>query len=377
MIDTVILTLSRDKVTTLDNSLRRFPEWIQQNKTKSYTKWIKNMPKQKKETDLYYPRLTGYKRWNKENVEMPMINIEFSAPKLIFNNNLDEVEEKDFDYVVKTLKKKLLEMGESVEIKNLENADISAFHPSKNIVLSDGYRAYGVLKELGKINLTKKLELTKVNFKNDGKALQMYAINHSIVFYDKLADLNQNKKKAVDEDQTLYQRSLFEEIKENQPALEVLRMEIRLSHKQKLNSIMLKLGFPKNPTFREVFRKDVCQKIVRHYWDTIVKGENLFLFELENGPSQLLADIIRKEPKIKLSKAINLVGLSVLCKDAGIRALRDTTEKHINQRNWYLVSNNIKLLNKIADGKPLHSWVKQIEDTLTNFVPYRTGSGPP
>jgi len=377
MIDTVILTISNDKVTRLDNSQGRFPEWTPQSRANGYAKWIKNMPKQKNIKDQYYPRLTAYKRGSDKDNAIAMINIEFSVPKLVYGNNLDEVVEEDFPIIIDILHNKLLEMGEAITKIELKNAVVSAFHPSKNIALSDGYRAYGVIKELSKINLTKKLELTKVNFKNDGKALQMYAINHSIVFYDKIADLNQNKKKAVDKDQTLVQMSLFNSIKKSNPTLEVLRMEIRLSKKQKLNSLLKILGLKENPSFIEIFKKNICQKIVRYYWETIIKGENLFLFEFDSSPSQLLKNIITKEPKIKLSKAINLVGLSLLCKDCGIRSLRNITEKHITQRNWYQINNNIKILNKITEGKLLHSWVKQIEDALIDFKPYQTNIRPP
>jgi hypothetical protein len=377
MIDTVILTISKDKIVKLDNSQGLFPEWIPQSRANNYAKWIKNMPKQKSSTDPYYPRLTAYKRGSERDNMIPMINIEFSVPKIIYNNNLDEVEEKDFPIILETLHKRLLEMGEVITISELKNANVSAFHPSKNIVLSDGYRANGVMKELSKINLTKKLELTKVNFKNDGNALQMYAINHSIVFYDKIADLNQNNKKVVDKDQTLQQMSLLESIKSNHSTLEVLRMEVRLSKKQKLNSLIQKLGLKENPTFKDIFNKDICQKIVRYYWDTIVKDENLFLFEFENSPSQLLKDILRKNPKMKFSKARGLVGLSVLCKDCGIRGLRDISEKHITQRNWYSVGKDIKLLSKIVENRPLHTWVKQIEDAINDFRPYQTNIKPP
>ena len=141
---------------------------------------------------------------------------------------------------------------------------------------------------------------------------------------------------------------------------------------------MQKLGFQKDPTFKDVFKKDVCQKIVRWYWETIIKGENLFLFELSNNPKQKYKDVLRSDEKIKVKQAIYLVGLDVLCKDGGgIRELRDISEKRITQRNWYCVSDGIKVLNKLADKKPLHSWVRQIEDAITSFKPYNTGSRPP
>jgi hypothetical protein len=378
MIDTVILSIPRDKIKKIDNNQGFYPEWTLKSRAKGYEIWIKNMPKIKGEDGPYYPRLTGYKRGSEKNNIIPMVNIEFSVAKLLYGNNLDEVEEKDFPIIIDTLHRRLSEMGELIIKMDLENAIISVFHPSKNIVISDGYTAYSVIKELSKINLTKKLELTKVNFKNDGNAIQMYAINHSIVYYDKIADLNQNQKKAVDQDQTPQQFSLFEEIKKKQPKLEILRMEIRLCKKPKINSIMQELGFQKNPTFKDVFKKDVCQKIVKWYWDTIIKDENLFLFELSNTPKQKYKDILRDNEKMKVKQAIYLVGLDVLCKDGGgIRELRDISEKRIKQRNWYCVSDGIKLLNKLADGKPLHSWVRQIEESITSFKPYHIESRAP
>ena len=365
MLDTVILIIPTEKMKSLEDNRGFFPLWIMQSYGNGYTKWIKNMPKQKENDIPYYPRLVRYK-----NNVVSNIKIEFSVSKLIYGNNLDEVEEKDFPLVIDALQKRLLDMGEVVEKIDLENASISTMHPSKNILISDGYTAYSVIKELGKINIHKKLELTKVNFKDDGKALHLYATNHSIIFYDKIADLSQNKKKAIDQNQTPQQFSLADEIKKKQSPPEILRMEVRLCKKRKISSVMQKLGFQKNPTFKDVFKKDVCQKIVKWYWNIIIKGENLFLFEMGNNPKQLLKDILRKETRIKFGKAVQLVGLNTLCKDGGIRDLRNIAEKRISQRNWYRINDDIKLLNAINDNKVLCSWVGQIENAINNFEPF-------
>ncbi len=310
--------------------------------------------------------------------EMLYIKVEFSVGKILFGNNLEEVEEKQFSSLSKTLKERLLKMGEVISISDIENADVQAFYPSKNIPLSEGYTANGISNELSKIKINKKFDLTNMIFKNDGRSLQLHTASHSIIFYDKIADLNQKKRRAVDKDQTLQQFSLYEEIKKNQPKLEVLRVEIRLSKKPKMNSVMKKLGFQKNPKLKDIFKKDVCQKIVEWYWNTMVRGENLFLFELSNNPKQLLNDILRKIEKPKIKESIYLVGLDTLCKDGGgIRELREIAEKYTTQRNWYRISSDIKLLNEIADKKTLCGWVKQIENSITNFEPYRIGLSPP
>ena len=366
MIDTVILAIPRKRMITLVNTTARFPVWVPHSKTKGCTIYVKNMPKQKDDTDPYYPRLTGYIR-NIGVSETSMVHIEFSITKLLCNNNLEEVEESYFLVVIDALHSKLVEMGESVTKADLISAQIMTFHPSKNIVITGGYTAYGIIKELSKINITRKFDLTKVTFKNEGQAVQLYSISHSVVFYDKIADMNQKPKKAVDKDQTPRQFSLFEEVKKRNTPLEVLRIEIRFK-KRKMNEMLEKLGFQKNPTFKEIFKKDVCQKIVKWYWDTMVKGENLFLFELGNNPKQLLKDILRTDENIKAISAVTFVGLDVLCRDGdGIRELRSILEKRIKTRNWYVIGDRINKLNQFLRDRPLHNWVKEIEDTINSF----------
>ncbi len=377
MIDTVILSLPRDQMQTLVSSRGRFfPEWTLQKSGRNHRIWIKNGRKQYKDTDPYYPRLTAYNRQDERTGKViKMVNIEFSVAKLLYNNNLNEVNDSEFSDIIETLKKKLLVMGEIISQFNLANASVSGFDPAKNIVLGDGYVCSAVIRELGKINVSKKLELTKVTFKNDGQALQIYSKNYSVVFYDKIADLNQKKHRAVDKDQTPLQLSLFKEIKKRAPFLEVLRLEVRLRNKQKMNSVLKMLGLTENPTFKDVCKKDVCQKVVRWYWETIIKGENVFLFELENNPKRLLRKILKKKETIKAKESIYLVGLNLLCKDeGGIRELRQILEKRIKQRNWYRISDNIKELNEFTSKAGLHSWVKQIEECLEKFETYKINS---
>jgi len=371
MIDTVILTIPYDKAKFISNS-EGISSWDLQSKTSNFQKFIKNPPYRLSQS-TYKPRLTGIKRRSFGNNFYSFIKIEFSVPKIIYGNNFDEITDKDFKQIAETLRERLIEMGVLISQTDIENADVSSFHPSKNIILSDGYTASLVGKELSKINLNKKFDLSKTHFRNDGQSIQGYTIAHSIVFYDKIADLAKPEKRAIDKDQTLKQVQLFQVIKSQNPSLEVIRMEIRLSQKQKMNSVLKNLGFDTNPKFKDVCKKEVCQKILKHYWDTIIKDENLFLFNFSNGPKQTIKDIFRKNPNIKSKEAIYLTGLNLLCKDEdGIRGLRQILSKHLTQRNWYRIANDIKSLNGYMNKKSLHSWVWQIEESINNFHPIRT-----
>ena len=67
-----------------------------------------------------------------------------------------------------------------------------------------------VIAELEKVNLTEKLDLDKTQFRNSGHSLQYRAKSHSLVFYDKILDLQKTEKRAIDQDQKLQQQSLLD-----------------------------------------------------------------------------------------------------------------------------------------------------------------------
>lgn len=369
MIDTVKIRIPREKMRTLIGE--HFPKWeLVGQDARKYKRLAKNPTSNQKKKN-YFPKLWTYARWLDGKYQSVYIIIEFSVQKIFFQNSLYEVVENDFRSIIILLRDRLQEMGEIVSMETLENAELMALHTSKNIILKE-YLAISVLKELRKINISKKFHLSEEQYKNGGHILHIYTDQHSIEFYDKLFEMNQGPTKAFDKDQTPSQKTLFLKIKKNNPLLEILRMEIRLIRRPKLNSMLKKLSFKENPTFKEIFKKDICQKIVLFYWKEIIKGENIFLFELSNNPMKLYSRILQTNPKIKAKEAMNLVALSVLAKDGGgISEFRTLTEKRIKQRNWYRIAYGIRKLNKLAEKQPLHSWVKQIDDSIREFNPIR------
>lgn len=366
MIDTIILTVPRENFSVLADEGRLGTDWELSGKTAMYEKWVRNPKRAHKETGNYYPRITGYRR----NKTSESARIEFSIPKLIFGNNLDEVCDADFPLIVSTLRERLLELGIVMTEKVIRSAKVLAFHPSKNIPLSDGYTSSLALRELSKINLAKRFDLNKSDFRNSGQSLQGYTAAHSLVFYDKIADLAKPEKRAIDKDQTVQQPSLFQEIQKKTPELEVLRMEVRLSRKQKMNEVLKKLGRAIDPTFEDVFSKYLCKIIVADYWASFVTDKNLFLFDLGSSPPQILRRLLAGGVKPK--EAIYLIGLTILSREeGGIREVRAVIEKKHGTRGWYRVAEGLKRLNMKSKQKQCHSWVRQVTAVLEKFDSFR------
>ena len=185
MLDTVILELKIDIACITDFSKFGTTKETIINCPSYFAKWVNNPLKRDWDAGIYKPRLTLNKRAGKF-----FLRIEFSVSNLLFKNNLEEVEEKDFQTEVETLQKRLEEMGVKIFKIFLEKAPVSGFDPAKNIPLSGGYTAILSLRELSKIDISKKFDIEKIKFRNGGEALQIYTNSHSFVFYDKINDLN-------------------------------------------------------------------------------------------------------------------------------------------------------------------------------------------
>ena len=216
------------------------------------------------------------------------------------------------------------------------------------------------------------MDLTRDSFKNDGHSLHLHANSHELVVYDKIPDLTKPKGRAEDKDKTPMQLSLFQQFKKQGRLPEVLRIEARLANKRKMNAVLEKNGFCKNPTFEDIFKESVCKKIVESYWDEMVVKENLFLFGLSPGPKQTMKNLTKSYPVIKPKEAAYLVGLDQLCKDGdGIRELRGMLEKQATRRTWYRIAKDMKKLNAIQNPAHCHGWIKQIREQMESFQPLK------
>lgn len=360
MLDTIILQLERENFTIQDYYKFGTTEKKMFDGDVSFRYWINNPTSQDKQKGIYMPRLTIFRRGLKY-----FLQIEFSAPKLIFGNNLDELNETDFSIVVKTLQDKLLKMGVMIFTRDIEEAQILSFHPSKNIILNNNFTVGLAIRELSKIDISKRFDIDKKVFRNNGEVLQFYTGENSLVIYDKIKDITKPAKRATDKDKTIQQLSLFEPLKKKK--LEVFRFEIRFK-KKKMNDILKKLGNKINPQFKDIFNKELCKKILNLYWNDFF-GKNKFIFSINSNPQKVLQIITSKFPNMKTTKALKIVGLYCLCKDdEGIRGFRQIIDNNGKKKsNWPTVKKYMKVLENEIFIFPNWQFLNDIEQELNKF----------
>lgn len=374
MLDTIVITIDFPRFIVQDDSKFKpstFDLFSGVPSSYFYRKFVNNPTSTDYKNKIYKPRLTIYERINRNGKQEIKLRIEFSAPKLIYGNNIDEVEEKDFKQIISTLKERLSLCGVVTSKDAIINAIVPVVHFSKNIALDDYSTPTMIIRDLGKIDLTKRLELNRTHFRNEGHALYFDANNHSIILYDKIADIIKPKRKAVDKDKTLVQLELFEQYKKLKKPNEILKFEIRLTHQQKLCSVLQKMGFYKELTFKNIFNEQLAKKTINYYWQEYFVKQSHILRYLDKEPEKMLQQIIKSAKKrISTKNALALLGFMLTAQANGTRSLREIIENNYTTRSWYRLRDWFNACLK-RDKSEQVFYIKTISEELKKFKPIK------
>ncbi len=311
----------------------------------------------------YLPRMTEFVGLPRKEGLVTFLKIEFSIPKLIFGNNFDEVEDSDFENICNTLKDKLAYMGIRIlNVENIQNADVSTIHYSKNIVLTDYTEPYMYIQELKKVNINKYLDINQTDYRNAGYAIKFHSNNFELIFYDKLKDLKKSKiseKKSIEKD-NYCQLTLFDNNKQKTP-FEVLRIEIRIGDRKKLKQVLTKYGFEnKERTFCELFSKEISQKILT---ENIEELENRYSYKVENSKSfrEIAIGLKLNNPNLSHSQFLKFLGGIALIEEIGVRGFRETTET-FGGNQWYRFNKALKNIKQIEKNNVLTSLISKLQE---------------
>ena len=301
-------------------------------------------------TDLdagrYLPRLTLSKRKARAGFALTL-RVEFSAPKLVFGNNFDELRSRDFERVLGSIRRSLVEMGIRVEEDTLRAARVSAIHYSKNIAFADFTTCSMVMSELERIDLSQRLDLSRTDYRNEGHLIRYHANSFEVVFYDKLKDLQQARlsdKRAVEFDYGR-QADLFTNQDSFPKQLEVLRMEVRLGTKAKIMRVLGKIRDEREPTFAALFDASVARDVLLLFWSEIRKQTVLLGQIQQQRPEELLATIAETAlGPVRPGWLLQQLGCLALVSSVGFRGARASLGRYCSPRSWQRFKKELKSL---------------------------------
>jgi len=364
MIDTIVLTLTScmyhiNEPDKFRPSAARIGDGItaKQNPTKKELK-----------AGIYKPHLTLSSRPNKFGTYEPMLKIELSLPKLMFGNNFNELQYKDFAIVNSRLVTVLATMGVQVTTKVLTNAPVAAIHYAKNILLTDGSTPYHYINKIKEANVQFSLDVNQTDYRNEGHSYKWHANSYEVVFYDKIRDLEkakQSDKRALEKDNVL-QVSLLKQFATRRK-LEVLRMEVRLNKRQKMQQLFNKLTIKAPLTFKTLFKPAISKKVLLHYLDELERKRPALLDYKASNDKDMLAALIVCNPSMTPKQVIQLFGLKNILETVTLRELRGMLAER-NMRSWQRMIKEAGLVE--LPNTPRH--LKVLRDCLEMFQTVRS-----
>lgn len=376
MVDTVVLTLTQDMFRIIDHG-----RFVPSTKTlfdssyglggRGHVPHKQNPTPHELKNGIYKPRLTATERINNGRYQV-MLKVEFSAPKLLFGNNFDELQEKDFDSLVSILQQKLTEMAVLVNNDSLSNALVSSIHYSKNIKLTDGLTPYSLLKEIQKCNVTQRLDFNQTDYRNEGHSIKYHANSYEVAFYDKLKDMEQAKiseSRAVEDDNQL-QMSLFDELNHSRrkKPFELLRMEARLNQRQKIRQILRIIEAIAEPTFSNLFKRTIAQKVLLYYLNQLEATYPKTLLFKPKSAKDFLAQFRIDNPRATLTQMAAAYGVHKALEELSSRELRKMVSRYQTRSLHRLMGR----LNSYSYPKNTFSPFEIIKADINRFEALRT-----
>jgi hypothetical protein len=375
MIDTVVLALDMSKFSIPKSMYDAFtpsargllePPYYSFGKQK-VLKCVLNPSASDKKKGLYLPRITLFKAVRAGGYSL-FAHIEFSVPKILYNNNFDELADDDFQLLCQELAKRLRYMGFFIFSALIETAEVKTIHYGKNIVKTDYTTASSVINDIAKSNITTRKDIDIRAYKNSGEAVHFFNTKQGFAVYDKVKELNKAKKteKGLLEKDAYCQLSLFDDYQPRKP-FEVVRIEARYNDRRVIKSVLTKTNTTINGlTFRDLFSSDIAKKVLQYEFEQIKAGNLAFDKSKAKSIEDFATEIVATNPDATPSKILKAIAIKSLFNETGSRDIRKLIGANSSQWSRLVKDmSNIRFRHRQEDGFDI------IDKELKRFTPVK------
>jgi len=326
------------------------------NASMSYT----NPPTKDEKRQGYFPRIALAKNAFYINESLINLSIECSLPKILFNNNVEELKNHDICNVISKLQEKLLIMGVEVSNEAIRNAYVQRVDYSKNFIIKSNLQLF--LHHFTKIPIDPKLGIIKTDYQRGGTGMKFYTNLYQVIIYNKLAEIEKSLKYSDSRSLTndnYSQREIFNTLQER--GLKIIRYEVSLKRK-KITKLPIQ-----NFNFESLFNADLSKQILQTHIEKLHSG----IRSLNLYTSFSLTDRIKIAfPNIKSNRLASLKGYMQDIAENGYDFLR--SECNMKSSQISRLKNDIKLINEVSlDDNEILNDIKSIESSLERFKALR------
>ena len=304
-----------------------------------------------------------------------ILQIDFSVPKLLYGNSLQEVVETDRDFVFSCLRTRLYGVGVEIEINQIATALVAAVHFCKNVLLPKPIRMRDILKEMERVDIDKTVDVDIKEHKNGGRVLCIHSGTIERAFYDKISDALRPKNKRKDKNFIDPEREIVERF--GLQDHETFRYEHRIKKTQTvMRDVSRALGKGYGPvSFSELFTPGLFKKMVLWSWRKLIeRPENrLALFAPEDN-LKLLLHIVAEAQKSgntahSLNKALISYGLARAIADHGAKEVRGILLDGWCKDHPERLTDKIRTASELTRSIPYSNTMAFIDKALEEFIP--------
>ncbi len=288
--------------------------------------------------------------------------MEFSLPNLLFGNNYYEVEESDLEDLITRIQRALLvQSGITFSRDEIKNAQVIRIDYGKNIVSKTPGFQIDVMDALASQYISKRQDVIKTEYANDGHGFRIHTKKREILFYDKNKDLQKegiSKSRSFLDDLTIKRKELSKQLEDN--GLCVGRLEIRLNGVKAIRKGLDEIGEGDRPlTLKSLFNLDLSKKILNHEWQKYTAG--MSVSELDEGIEADFANSLKYGNKPL--RALEQIGLQTILKEVDVTKFRAIIEAHGYKQSWRTIK---PLMGEIPKERSHSIGIvdKQLEDFI-------------
>lgn len=279
-----------------------------------------------KKSGIYKPRITAIRRPSiSENSEILM---EFSAPKLLFGNNFDEISTNDFPSLWEKIQGEFNRIGISLSKEQVRNLTVRKIDFCKNIPLDKYTTPSLIISHISRGDFPINKDIQKVIFRNGGQILHIHTNSVDIAIYDKISDLKQSKiseKRSFEKD--YYCQNSLSEIVGNLP--QVLRFEVRINSSKYIKK---ELNATESIKLKDISTSKQAVNILLKYWRWLLNYTPSYSSYLDSPLNKLLS---LSQEKLSPSALLSRIGIqAILAENCDMRSLRNIFDKIYGKHAW-------------------------------------------
>lgn len=323
----------------------------------------------------YLPKIEIFETLIKDRDAVQYIlKAEFSIPKLLYRNSLQEVSELDLENVLYTFKKALGDVGIVIESDTVANARVSVVNFCKNVLLPKNIRMQEALAELQRVDISKVVDVTLKEAKNGGRWLHIYSGTIERVFYDKVADSMRPKVKRKDKGRMNHEREIIERF--GLQNREVFRYEYRIKKTQTvMREVNAALGrkYETFVSFKDIFTPNLCKTIILKSWRGLIqRPENQLALLGPRDDLALLSHMFTQAKKLggnahSMNRALTSYGLALAIRDHGAKEVRRAIFNEWSTDHTERLTRKIKASAELLRGLPYSDTISFIDGAFERF----------